>query len=273
MNDSTALVVSGTKKKAQLNFCNSPLLLTFGKGVFYVPEEAIASVPKGTNRVESAAVLNQIIGTKSPPSWHNFLDPDRLILIRGTEGTSVYTTFKVMDQGSHEEEVFVRHVPPSVCEKQFPKWKEQIAKEVEEGTRKPAENDRQMKRLEVLNWRAKDCSRAQINPENNSWDVCKDPPKSLKTTSSVGVGGKRVGQGRVRVGVAAGAVDQEGISVSSSVIGGDIVKTYKIEAGTYHLDPKIIGGNLVFTTITSQASEAQPLGANDDDAVQYDMAE
>ena len=59
MNDSTALVVSGTKKKAQLNFCNSPLLLTFGKGVFYVPEEAIASVPKGTNRVESAAVLNQ----------------------------------------------------------------------------------------------------------------------------------------------------------------------------------------------------------------------
>jgi hypothetical protein len=69
--------------------------------------------------VENATVLNQIINTKSPSTWHNYLDPDRLLMIKGAEGTSVYTTFKVVDQTTHEEEVFIRHVPPSVCEKEF----------------------------------------------------------------------------------------------------------------------------------------------------------
>ena len=37
--------------------------------------------------------------------------------MKGTEGTSVYTCFRVIDAGDHEEECFIRHIPPSVCEK------------------------------------------------------------------------------------------------------------------------------------------------------------
>jgi hypothetical protein len=67
--ESTALVVATAKKRAKLAFCKNPLLLSFGKYTFFVPEEAVVSVPKGTNRVESASVLNQIINTKSPTTW------------------------------------------------------------------------------------------------------------------------------------------------------------------------------------------------------------
>ena len=93
-------------------------------------------------------------------------DPDRLILIKGTEGTSVYTTFKVVDAENHEEECFIRHIPPSVCEKMFTKWEEQVAREVADPDhpRKAPENARQEARLQVLKWTGKDCSRAQINP-------------------------------------------------------------------------------------------------------------
>lgn len=97
-----------------------------------------------------------------------------------------------MDQTSHQEEVFIRHIPPTVCEKQFrepceikpqhfrrptcvcaatAKWKEMIDKETKEGKRQPPSNDRQEGRLKVLDWKAKDCSRAQINPEHNNWEV------------------------------------------------------------------------------------------------------
>jgi hypothetical protein len=118
-NGDTALVPVHSKTRAKMGFCNSPLLLPFGKSTFYVPSDAVVSIPKGTNRVENASVLNQIINTKSPPTWKNYLDPDRLLLIKGGEGTSVYTTFKVIDQTTHQEEMFIRHIPPSVCEKQF----------------------------------------------------------------------------------------------------------------------------------------------------------
>ena len=171
--DSTSLVAADAKKRAQLSFCKTPLMLPFGKSTFYVPEEAVVSVPKGVNRVQTATILNQIINTKSPATWYNYLDPDRLILIKGNEGTSVYTCFKVMDQTEHEEECFIRHIPPTVCEKMFPKWKEQIAKEVADPqhSRAAPTNERQEARLKVLDWKGKDCTRAQVNPENNSWEV------------------------------------------------------------------------------------------------------
>ena len=71
--DSTSLVSTTTKKRAKLGFCRSYLMLPFGKSTFYVPEEAVISVPKGTNRVQNATILNQIIGTKSPSTWFNYL--------------------------------------------------------------------------------------------------------------------------------------------------------------------------------------------------------
>lgn len=90
-NGESALVVATAKKRAKMGFCNSPLLLPFGKATFYVPEDAVVSVPKGTNRVENATILNQIINTKSPTTWNNYLDPDRLVLIKGTEALTVHS--------------------------------------------------------------------------------------------------------------------------------------------------------------------------------------
>jgi hypothetical protein len=70
--DSTALIASGAKKKAKLSFCKSNLMLPFGKSTFFVPEDAIVSVPKGVNRVQNATVLNQVINTKSPQTWMKY---------------------------------------------------------------------------------------------------------------------------------------------------------------------------------------------------------
>ena len=252
-SESTAIVpILAPKRRAEFAFCRKPLLLPFGKATFYVPEEAVISVPKGTNRVENATVLNQIIGTKSPAAWHNYMDPDRLILIKGSEGTSVYTTFKVMDQTTHEEEVFIRHIPPTVCEKQFPKWKERIDDEVAEGIRKPPENDRQEGRLKVLDWTGKDCKRAQVNPENNNWEICKEPPKSLKTAvSSAVTGGKRTGAARARAAGASGSVDDGDLKIFRSEEGDEVVKTYRICVGKDYIGPKLVDGFLYLTTVKS----------------------
>ena len=272
--DSTAIVPSTNKKRAKLSFCKNHLLLPFGKSTFYVPEEAVLSIPKGTNLVANTTILNQIISTKSPTTWNNYLDPDRLILIKGSEGKSVYTTFKVMDQTSHEEEVFIRHIPPTVCDKQFPKWKELIEKDTKEGKRKPPENDRQEQRLNVLNWKSKDCSRAQINPEHNNWEVCKDPPKSLKHTATVAPGGKRTGPSRSRPAGANGSADDcSDVLVTSSDVGGDSIRTFRIPVGKDFLAPKLIDGYLYVTTVkpttltessNDTAQNDGPVGQNDD---------
>eukprot|EP00966_Prymnesium_polylepis_P024622 568243-Prymnesium_polylepis.1 len=74
-----------------------------------------------------------------------------------------------MDQTTHQEEVFIRHIVPNVCEKQFrksdanrtmvlppahavacvhtAKWKDVINHEIADGKRQPPSNDRQEGRI------------------------------------------------------------------------------------------------------------------------------
>jgi hypothetical protein len=168
----------------------------------------------------------------------------------------------VVDAENHEEEIFIRHIPPSVCEKNFPKWSEQVAREVADPDhpRKAPENARQEARLNVLSWTGKQCTRAQLNPESNQWEICKDAPKSLKAAAAVSTGGKRVGAGRARQGGASGSVDDD-VVVSTSVVGGEIFKNYKIKISKGMLEPKVIDGSLYITTITAAPSEdsAEPV--------------
>jgi hypothetical protein len=154
----------------------------------------------------------------------------------------------------------------------FPKWQEQIAKEVAdpEHPRKAPENERQEARLAVLKWKQKDCSRAQINPENNCWEVVKDPPKSLKAAAAVATGGKRVGGGgRARAPGANGTADDD-LIVSTSAVGGETVKNYRIKIGLDFLAPKVIGEYLYLTTIKAtpqvEAATEAVAGAAVDDA-------
>ena len=124
------------------------------------------------------------------------------------------------------------------------------------GRRKAPENDRQEQRLQVLLWSSKDCARAQINPEHNNWEICRESPKSLKVAAPVAPGGKRTGQGRARQAGANGSTDDLGdVVVSSSTLGSDIVKTYKIAVGQEYLAPKFSNGFLYFTTIRSSEPE------------------
>lgn len=259
--ESTALAVTNSsKKRAKLNFCKNPLVLHFGKTVFYPPEDAVISIPKGTNRVENETVLNQIITTKSPPIWHNYLDPDRLIMIKGVEGTSVYTTFKVNSKPDHEEEVFIRHVPPSVCEKEFPKWKEKVAKEIEEGTRAAPTNERQEARIKVLDWKSTDCSRAQINPEHNNWELCKDPPKSLKATSS-GAGAKRGRDGAAKKQTKDTTVSGDVAVTTETNAFGFTVKSFQVRVGANYTKPEFADGYLFFSTIAPPSEAPAPAAA------------
>ena len=99
--------------------------------------------------------------------------------------------------------------------------------------------------------------------------ICKDPPKSLKATAAVAVGGKRVGGGgRARPVGANGSVDDD-VIVSTSTVGGETVKVFKIKIGKDFLQPKVIDGHLYLTTVTSAsaaevATEAAAGAAVDD---------
>jgi hypothetical protein len=166
------------------------------------------------------------------------------------------------------------------------KWKEVIEKDVIEGKRSKPTNERQESRLKVLDWKSKDCLRAQVNPENNNWEVshrtvrvfcvwvclgrrvltaypqshqiCKDAPKSLKQSTSIAPGGKRTGQNRGRLPGANGGVDEcVDIITACSVVGGMTVKTFGIPVGNDYLTPKFVDGYLWVTTInTTPASDA-----------------
>ena len=39
--------------------------------------------------------LGKILATKAPEKWMAFCDPERLMMVKGEEGTCVYTTFEV----------------------------------------------------------------------------------------------------------------------------------------------------------------------------------
>lgn len=66
-------------------------LLPFGKQLYYVPESAVVSYPKRSNRVNNGSELGAALATKAPERWFPYCSPDTLVQLRGGEGTSVYT--------------------------------------------------------------------------------------------------------------------------------------------------------------------------------------
>lgn len=149
-------------------------ILPFGKSQFFVPESAVVSFPKRSNKVADGQTLGTALATKAPEKWFGYCDPDCLMQLRGTEGTSVYTTFEV--PGHPEEVRFLRHIGSAIAEKCFKEMAVAITKQIKEkeGPHKndpSTYNDRQKIRYEVLNWtKAANCPlRAQLHPELNQW--------------------------------------------------------------------------------------------------------
>jgi hypothetical protein len=159
-------------------------VLPFGKNQFYVPESAVVSFPKRSNKVDDGKALGHALATKAPEKWFTYTHPETLMQIRGNEGTSVYTTFEV--PGQPDECRFLRLIGYGIAEKVFKEWRKEVDRQVREGEL-PAEADRydrQRIRYEVLNWKKEtDCpTRAQLHPELNLWTpVNKDGAELLKT--------------------------------------------------------------------------------------------
>lgn len=171
-------------------------LLPFGKNQFYIPESAIVSLPKRSNKVADGKALGLALATKAPENWRGFCDPDCLMMIRGNEGTSVYTTFDV--EGHPDEVRFLRHIGYAIAEKVFKEWIKEVARQIKavhdkgedpaknpHGRIKPEDyNDRQRVRYDVLKWKKDvDCpTRAQLHPELNQWTpATKDGADQIKS--------------------------------------------------------------------------------------------
>jgi len=190
-------------------------VLPFGKSQFFVPEAAVVSFPKRSNRVADGHALGVALATKAPEKWLPYCDPDCLLQLKGVEGTSVYTTFET--PGHYDEPMFLRHIGSAIAEKCFPQVDASIQKQIQENegphrADPSTYNERQAIRYSVLSWtKSIDCpSRAQLHPELNQWSAvsrdgsdqqhyksCKiDPPSKARPKGpadkrAAGCGGKR----------------------------------------------------------------------------------
>ena len=200
--DSYACVPNGAAK-------GKPYVLAFSKSQFYVPEAAIVSLPKRANVLPDGETLGKVLATKAPEKWMAYCDPERLMKIKGEEGTCVYTTFEV--ENAPEEGRFLRFISGTIAQRNFPEWKKKIEdKMTDKDDPLVIRNERQRARYEVLDWsKEKDCpTRAQLHPEMNRWHpVDKDAyvktcrvepkpqrrPKGAQTSSSKGISKARVG--------------------------------------------------------------------------------
>ena len=127
--------------------------------VYYVPEDAVISLPKAPFEIESGAALGMLLSSKAPDKWLAAMQPESLLMLRGKEGKSVYVLFTV--PGHPTEQRFIRHVIASVAEKAFPK----LLAELDADPDKAPVNERQRLRRQVLHWRAVDCNGPQIDPK------------------------------------------------------------------------------------------------------------
>ena len=162
-SDSYACVPNGAAE-------GKPYLINFMKAQYYVPESAIVSLPKKANTLPDAETLGKVLATKAPDKWMPFCDPERLMMVKGEEGTCVYTTFEV--EGKPEEGRFLRFISGTIAQRNFPEWKKKIeAKMKDKDNPLVIKNDRQRARYAVLDWtKAKDCPmKAQLQPELNRW--------------------------------------------------------------------------------------------------------
>ena len=144
-------------------------VLSWCQKAYYIPASAVISLPKCPKPVEDGAALASLLGSKSPEVWREACDPKHMLLLKGREGKSVYSTFTVKEHPL--EERFIRLVAPSVCDRLFPKLLEELS------ASDPPKSERQRLRQEVLNFRSSDINngRVQLNPEFNEWERCTEP--------------------------------------------------------------------------------------------------
>ena len=145
-------------------------VLAWCQKIYYVPAEAVLSLPKCPKQLDDSAALGSILSSKSPDVWRDACDPKHLMMISGREGKSVYAVFSVKDQPS--EERFIRLIAPHICDKLFPKLLEELDADP---TREP-KTERQRQRNSVLHFRSTDIhDSVQLNPVFNTWERCTEP--------------------------------------------------------------------------------------------------
>ena len=137
-------------------------VLPYAGTQFFVPMSAVVSLAKKVTELPDGEALGEVLASTEPEDWTKYCDPDRLLQLKGKEGTCVYTTFAVV--GHPDQARILRRVPDEVAEHAFPKWKRNLA------WVKPM-SERHRVRLAVLDWtKAKDCPlAAELSPRENGW--------------------------------------------------------------------------------------------------------
>lgn len=145
------------------------LVLSWKMQNFWVPADAVVSLPKTPYVMPDGAALGALLSTKDPAKWYDVCKPEHMLMLKGKEGTSVYAIMSV--EGQPNEERFIRHVIAPVCAKNFPK----VFAEIEaDPARAAPTSERQRKRLEVLQWKPGDCTANQLDPKHNDWTPCSE---------------------------------------------------------------------------------------------------
>ena len=144
------------------------LVVSWKMATYYVPSDSVISLPKTPFKIDDPQALGSLLSTKCAEKWLPVCKPEHLLMLKGKEGTACYATFIV--PGHDNECRFIRHIPTGVASKNFPK----VLEAMEADPTKAPQNDRQKKRLEVLNWKTSDCSAPQIDPKYNDWPVCSE---------------------------------------------------------------------------------------------------
>ena len=283
--DSYACVPNGTAK-------GKPYVLAFSKSQFYVPEDAIVSLPKRPNTLADGVELGKVLATKAPERWMAYCDPERLVKIKGEEGTCVYTTFEV--EGAPEEGRFLRFISGTIAQRNFPEWKKKIEDKMKDKDDPLViRNDRQRARYEVLDWtKDKDCpTRAQLNPEMNRWHpvdkdayvkTCRVEPKTKSRPKGAQAGSSSKGITKSRSNHAGGGGSSsswvERLMEAEAVADVDDVEVWRVPLrvgpkGTYTVEE--INGLLTVTqykydketgAVTAGEASASAAGADAGDA-------
>ena len=137
--------------------------LPFSKGGFFVPQDAIEIRSDFSNQMSSPDELSALLGSKSPEKWYKWCDPKYTWKLVGNEGSSLYTTFAV--PGWPDECSILRLIPGPCAEKNLKRWQQKIADN-------PREGDDQISLNVLFDWKASNCSSAQLNPNANNFEKC-----------------------------------------------------------------------------------------------------
>ena len=166
MSEPSTAIVPADTELACVPKTKIPLVLSFMKGMYGVPEKCIVSAARKANVIESPEALGQLLASKAPDKWKQYCDPDTIWRFKGEEGNCCYTTFKVTNGQGPDEERHLHLIAHSIAHKNFPAVKKEL---IEVG--RPHAAPEQSKRWQALDWTKEENmpKKNQINPELNHW--------------------------------------------------------------------------------------------------------